>query len=471
MKTKIIDLLTEFYNTRSPKFLISSYWDKTLERKKEFWSNDKDVGPHSFEDATTWKSILPLKFGFVPEKFYNKRIKVGDYEIIIQYEHELPKRSDNFGNDFSMGIKREAYAQYKTLNVIVCFHGLYLSLGKFRESNCTVVDYCKAEQTNYRQSFKDGTKPYMMREYNYKQEFDYYEPIVQLMKLMNMLTLELKGSDIGFQPWYSSYAEKEKTLRYYSQRDLDFNWFLSQETVGGIFKPEKSTIDNIWAGYVPGKKLLKEAGVHTVQLRANCHFNISKVFDLKEITLKAPKSVIKTYGLEKYCNDESVVKKIKEEDEQVLRDENLKKYNDQFTLMQHGKVILEDKPKWDIIQYLESNKSAEFEPEIIKNIQPVFDHFKDINKLYLGKWGQYSQYESRGVIMDFNCEVDDMNAKLMSSETHRELYELFENNIYMDFDEKLLEIKYGWPEMSFNRIGVEKTSKGKLKVFVENYHD
>lgn len=73
--------------------------------------------------------------------------------------------------------------------------------------------------------------------------------------------------------------------------------------------------------------------------------------------------------------------------------------------------------------------------------------------------------------MDYSCEVDDMNEKLMDKETHRELYELFEDAVYVDLDEKLLEIKYGWPEMSFKRIGVEKTSKGKLKVFVEDYND
>lgn len=368
MKTKITDLLTDFYNTRSPKFTISNYWDKALEKKKEFWSADKDVGPHSFESATGWKQLLPLKFSFVPEKFYNKRIKVGDYEVIIQHEHELPKRSDNFGGDFSLGNRREAYSQYKVLNIIVCFHGLYLSLGKFREYYCAVVDYCKESQTNYRQSFKDRTKHYMMRSYDYKQEFEYYAPVEQLMKLMNMLTFELKESDIGFQPWYSSYAEKEKTLRYYSHRDLDFKWYLSQEVKGGIFKPEKSTIDNVWTAYVPSKKLLKENGVHTVQLRANCHFNIAGVFDIKGITLKAPESVIKTYGLEKYCNDEVIVKKINDKKEQSERDYKLQEYNDQFTLSQHGKVILEDKPKWDIIQYLENNRSAEFEPEIIKNI-------------------------------------------------------------------------------------------------------
>ncbi len=469
MKEKIIGLLADFYNTRSPKFIASDYWDKKLESKKDFWSNDAEVGPHSLESATGWKSILPMKFGFVPEKFYNKRIQVGDYDIIIQYNHQVPKRSDNYGNDFSLGNKREAYSQYKTLNVIVCFHGLYLSLGKFREYYCVSVDYCLENQTNYRQSFKDRSKPYMMRSYSYQQEFNHYENVEQIIKLMKMLTLELKESEIGFQPWYDH--ENKNNLRHYSQREIDFKWFLSRNTVAGVFKPDKSSIDNIWAGYVPDKKLLKEVGIHTVQLMANCHFNIAKVFDLKGIALKAPQSVIKAYSLEKYCSDQEIIKKIKKEDEQSKRDMALKLYNGQFTLSHHGKVILEDKQKYEIIQYLERNETAELEPEIIKNIQPVFDNFKDIQKLYLGKWGQYHRDESRGARMNYSSEVDDMNKKLMDAETHRELYELFEDNMYIDLDEKLLEIKYGWPDMSFNRIGVERASRGKLKVFVENYDD
>ena len=445
------ELLAEFFNTRKPKFTTSNYWDKSISKDKEFWSGDKEVGPHSFEDATRWKNILKPKFDFISEIFYNKRIKIGEYELIIQYNHEAPHRTDNYGDSLSLGNRREAYAQEKIVNVIACYHGLYISLAKFKEYYIVVADYCNENQTNYfKMLFKDRTKPYMMKEYNYKQEYNFYDKVQDIIKSLDNFPLNgniLTDSDIDFQEWYSSYDSKCKNLQAYSKRDIDFKWFILNDTKDGIFKPEQSTIDNILSFYKPDKELLKKIGIHTVVLRANCHFNISNSFNLKGITLKAPKSVVQSYGLEKFCDDKEIVKKIKEEDEQLKRDYELKEYNNKFTLIQHGKVLFENKPKYEIIQYLEAHSSAEFEPEIIKNMQPVFDHFEKLNKFYIGTWGQYSQYESRGERKGYDTDTEDINEKLMDAETFKELYELFENNIYMDLDEKVLDIKYGWPDM------------------------
>ena len=190
---------------------------------------------------------------------------------------------------------------------------------------------------------------------------------------------------------------------------------------------------------------------------------------MTDIQLKAPKSVIKSYGLEEYCSDKEIINKIKEEELQVKRDEELRIYNNQFTLMQHGRVIFEDSPKDVVMSYLENHQAKEVESIILKNMQPIFDHFKNINKLYIGKWGQYWENECRGEKMNYTCEVDGMNEKLLDPETFRELYELFENNMYYEFDDRTIELKYGWPELSFSRLAVERTGRGKLKISSEDY--
>ena len=174
----------------------------------------------------------------------------------MRYKHELPKRSDNFGNELDGGYRREAYSQVKLLNIYACFHGLYLTIGTFKEYYLVVGGFCTESQRNYHWlSFKDTTKPYEMREYEYRQEFNYYENAKAIIESIDKDS-EMEYSTIEFQDWHNS--NTKKTIHNYSKEEIDYKWFLLQDTKDGVFKPEKASIDNVWTSYSPPKNLLKK---------------------------------------------------------------------------------------------------------------------------------------------------------------------------------------------------------------------
>ena len=471
-------LLEELYSQRNPEFIKSDYWDRKNEIRRDYFGSNNDRGPFSFQDIVTWKQHIPSKFEFVPKELYNKRVKINnDFSIIFQYIEDYPTDIDN-RDDFKNGERREYYHFIRHLNIISCYKGLYLKIGDYHENYSLTVENYSNKNTkkslfnnNFYNKFTEQ-KPYYVKEFTFKIGYNFYKNIEEIVNSLDLEKMNITESDIDNQHWYNSYQnEFGKSIEQYTTEQLDWKYFIEKEIKNGIFKPEKATIDNILTVYAPPKNLLKELGVHTVRLRSNCHFDVHTTFDLKGIKIIAPKSVLNGYhGMDKYCQDDKLLEQIKKEEEQKKRDQELEEYNDTFTLMQHGKVVLEAKRSSDIIYHLENLNITNVEDKIIKSVQPIFDNIPKVKKLYLATWGYHWEAELRGERKDLDEDVYDYNTLVMDKETIKEVYELFYNNMECVPDEKIIEIKYGWPELSYNILSVEKT-RGKLNVVVENYRE
>lgn len=468
-------LLKEFFAERNPKFVKADFWDKANKIKREYNSYSKERGPFNLHDLIAWKSDFPCKYSFVPEKFYNKRIKLTDeLSIIVQYEVEEPKRTDNYGDKFSGGYRRESYTKSKYLNITACYRGLYLEIAKYKEYYCVVAD-------NYKDGLKLGVMkrfgkdtPYYVRETEFNMDYEYYDKIGAIIKSIENLDLEITDCDIDHQCWYDWYNKElnRKSLHEYSSEQIDWEYFIGQDIKDGVFKPEKSTIDNLLNSYNAPKDLLKKMGVHTVRLRSNCHFAVHDAFDLKGIELKAPKSVIQGYhDMDKFCEDKELLQNIKEEEAQNVRDRELADYNNKFTLMQHGKVLMENADRYKVSQFLENHQVKDIDEQIAKSVKPIFDHFKGVKKIFLARWGYHWEAELRGERCSLDEDVSDINSYHLNDETMREVYELFHHCLDCVPSEEALEIKYGWPELTYCALGVKRGARGKLEVFVEEYRE
>lgn len=487
---KPIEILQNFATNKKVQYITNNSWnDKDSAVKKTFFSNGKDpifnkIGPYSENEVKTLDYMNRPEFkklvvDFIPKELYNKTFKLGDFEITVQ--HNFVDTSTPSDYDFgSYGTKTYYFRTEETWIVILNYHGVYQRLGTYRQMSTITSDLCKPTQTNWFHIKPSVKKPYILKELQVN--FD-YNSIADLkdffngLKISELITTPMK---IGKQDYYQFNNPKGSlTLREYTHKNIDFKWFVENETKNGIYTPEKSTIDRflfMWMDYgipIPkqiDKNQLKDLGIHTVQLRSDSHYDIANYFNLKGIKIKAPQKVIEKYRYEKYCINDEMVAKIKKEKaiEKAKEEEYI--YNNQFTLMQHGKVIKENVQKEDIINYLErySATNENFDQKICQGVKPIFDEFPNIKKLYIAYWGTFYKYESAGHRCELSYECDGMNNHI-SEEDLEQINELFEEARYVDIDENALEVKYGWEERGGTIIGVERDSKNKLKIFTEDY--
>lgn len=465
------ELIREYFGKRNPKFEKSNYFNEKLRKREErSWAIREDIAL-SFEEFTKWDYMLSPLIDFIPERLHNKKIRIGEYEMIIQFSHAHVRRTDNFGDEFRGDKRPEAYGQNKVLNIIVCHRGLYHLIGKYREYYLVVgenyVDGYKPSMLK----FRDKNKPYRLTSRDYQQEFEYYEGLDKIIQAIELNNVEVEDSHIAIQDWYYFENSKTKTdLRTYSQKEIDYEWFVNNETKDGVFKPEKATIDNIYSSYEPNYNILIDLGIHTVQLRSNCHFDIKRNFNLDGIIVKAPKSVIEAYDLEKYCKDENTLKEIKNDKKKKDMENKARELNNQFTLIQHGKVLFENQPKHIVMDYLENHEAEDVEAQILKNVRPVFDNYPVVDKFYIGWWGQHWENELRGEDKEFSNEVDKFNEKHIDAETLREINELYEGQVYCWLSDRVIRTLYGWPTLEYTRLGVRRSGK-KLEIFTEDFHE
>lgn len=500
---KALQILQEYTKTKIDKFSRAGFRDNEREFKFGGFADNEDfknnIGPFTEEEAFRHRPLpydadKVLSGGkFINPKLYNKRFSIGDFEITVTYKKEgklRPEYSYYKDGKYASGGYRDMHHETKTeFGVYVSYHGHYKTLMRAFDTYLIEAALCKPTQTNWHWLKPTEDKPYIMRKVTFRAAHDTKISFIEeLFNSLDIDALELKDAIIQPQYQYDftlSDDEKRpevKNISQFTKEEIDLEWFVKQEIKDGIYRPEGSTIAKwIYDGFRAGnydKKLLQKLGVHTIQLRADAHFNPTWYYDLKGIAIKAPKTVIERYGLEKYCKSQEVVEKIKQEKKKREDERKARDYNSKFTLMQHGKVIKKDVYYSQIIDYLEnfvpastisksgSSKSDVVE-EILKSVQIIFDEYKDLNKIYLGYWGTYCKYELRGKRRDFESDCDYLNREI-DPETYSQIMQLYSNELYGGVDETAIVNKFGWPDRGFLAIGIKRVGD-KLEVFTEDY--
>ncbi len=461
-------LLAEFVANPKKNFKHSEH-KSPRDYTKEYGSYDGEKqGPLTYSEATEYRPRKNM-FSHVSPLIYNKKIKIDEFELIIQYNKEFEEDSRNETETISYHRKRQYFTWYVGCNVILNYRGVHYILAKYRNDVYISSDYVLPTQTNWSWLKFGPEKPYMLREEIYYEEFMEYEKTKEILNSLDIDEGLFLENNLEFQPWYQ-HSGNYKTLVQYTLEQIDSEWFIKNEIKDGVYKPEKATIDEIISRYSKAFKedLLVKLGVHTIQLRTTSHFPVANYFTIPNgCVIKAAKSIITTYGYEKYCNDTKLIKEIKNDKEEAKRKYEEEVYRNQFTLMQHGKELLVDKDRNEIIRFLENFISKSVESTVIDQIQPLFDKF-NIDKFYLGYYGVYSEYESRGHRCDYNEEVENLNSKIIDDEILDKIYSLHLESI-PTLSEREIELAYGLPDMGIQLLGVKKNKNGKLETFVEDY--
>jgi hypothetical protein len=334
------------------------------------------------------------------------------------------------------------------------------------------VKYVVPEQTNWGNWLTfTPDKPYMLGEDISYLRFSETDGIRDIINAINLGEVELENQDIDFQPWYSYDFDKNyKPLIKYTAKNIDADWFIESEVKDGVYKPEPNTVKNIISSYGEyfDKDLLVKHKVHTIQLRTTAHFDVARTFNIpKGCKINASKVIITLYGYEKFCGDDKMISEIKKEKSKEIAKAKSIIENNKFTLMKNGKVIINNKDKYEIITYLEKFTAKDVDSKILDDIKPIFDNF-DIEKFYICYWGVYDKYEMRGHKCDLNFETNSLNNEVIDSDILEQIYSLYEDSIpYLD--EREINLVYGTPDMGVQVLGVLKNKKGKLETFIEDY--
>ncbi len=493
---KAIEILEKYVTTKRDDYKHAHY-DNKLEYKfdsRAHFDELKEVGPFTEEEAFAYRTLGGIDkhcsgVKFLDSRFHNKRFSIGDFEITVTYlrKFEVRPTYSNSTEYNSSGYKSMTGDYDFETSIYLNYHGKYQTLIQAYDSYNIQAAYCKPTQTNWHWLKPTEKKPYIMKELNLRGDYDSKISFLEeLFSNIDIDSLELLDAIIEPQNrWEHSPERKVRPVSDFTSKEIDIEWFVKQEIKDGVYRPEGSTIAKwIYDGFREhkkyDKKLLHKLGVHTIQLRADAHFSPESFYDMKGISVKAPKTVIERYGLQKYCKNKEIVEKIKQEQKTRELEYKAREFNSKFTLMQHGKVVKNNKSYYEIIEYLQNftpsskmPKEGEISPksnirnDIIDCIQPVFDDFEGLDKFYIAYWGRYFKYECRGEICDINYECEYLNRDL-DDETLEQIIELYESNICPSLDDNIVASEFGWPDRGGLALGVKREGN-KLVVFTEDY--
>jgi hypothetical protein len=494
MQTTPIFILDAFRTAKNPKFLDTGYYNEAS--KAHFSHNNTyrqnhpeyipfdNQGPFNYDEAFNTFRLMPdksniTKLPYIKQEFLNKQFKIGDYTVYVQYDKKAELREPQW--EFSKsGYRSRYFDEYQTWIIVIEFKGAYRQFGKYRVLTQIQADECLPTQTNWFNMKPTEEKPWIMREMHFSYEHNIYEDWELFFLNLDASRLELTDIKLPKQHWYEFDGKKETQLPWLSL-SRDFVWFIQSESKNGIWRPEPATL-NFWLftedrekypykilianRHNFDKKILQKIGIHTIQLRADAHFDVPSLFDLgTDVKIKAPAKVIEKYDLEKYCKDNDVVEKVsakkKKEKEQAM----LEEHNNKFTLMHHGKVIFDNIHRDKIIAYLESYnpKGGSFDSSLIQRFQPIFDAYPTVTKIFIAYWGRYFKSELAGE----TC--DDLNATTNGAEVWKEIVNLYNDVLDVELDDRFVESVYGWPERGGLILFIKKLENGKFEVATEDY--
>lgn len=472
---------------KEEKNVFKAHWkmliDKGLHRKT---GNTLDECLQKRDIPT---EIKELSFNAIPEKYYNKKLVFGEYELFIQYKESV---DDYYKDDLKKAKKEYAkakkagdiikwhhsvshvglyYHMKEHWNIILRYNGVYLNLGEFKKDDAVGLTYGFEEYfKNYERftskEFKlTKEKNCIMETYTKTMKYvDVYESMFDLFKLLAETEIITTNEQLPFQKWWGFDRNDMDSPAALSYRNVDFEYFVKKQTKDGIYSPTKAIVDKIY--YVDiynhyGKRknldrnLLKKLNIHTVVMKNTVHFNIKKFFNLAGVKIKAPKKVIQTYDLTKYSIDEKMIVTINKEAEKEKRKAELEVYNDTFSLVFHGKTILENKSSFQIKNYLENKTNSDVEREMKESFRPIFKAFADVDYLNIVSFGTYYASELAGE-KHLNYEVENEH---INKKTLKQINELYADCWYSP-DENYLRIVCGWVERGAAMLVIKRKGNG-----------
>ena len=468
--------------TLGKKSFVDIESDYNKRRNRVFNFGREDV--FSYDDIMNKKYEITEDSCKLPEisnDLLNKKIAIGDFNLYTLFNTYDYTYNQGFG---SLGTSEVDIQTFNTITIVVEYHGCYLLLGCINQEIHRVGQFCREDQTNWFRLKPTNEKPYVDIRVEVQCDLigiSYFEKIYDLIASLEIdnvidVKLELDIPRAGSSAYINTY-DMVNEIRKLTCDSIDIEWFVKKEIINGVYKPSKSMIDVFlfsWQDYsdkYPTKIKIKELGVNTIQFTDSSHFNIGDLnFDMTGVNIKASKKVIEKYNYIKYVSDDKIKNDIKADRERQKKDHDLLVYNNTFTLMQHGKIIKENVHKQFIIDYLEQHSYdvKNFEKNIINNIQPIFDKYKIVDKIYICYWGKYSQNELRGEKKELDFECDQYNTHI-PSDVWKEITELYENELMSSIEEKTLNIKYGgFDEYGGTILGIKKLKNGKLDLFTED---
>jgi len=419
-------------------------------------------------------------FKGIDKQFRNKVFDFGDYKLHIQYyiynhdKDEIKKRIDDFNakTDYRYNYSTILYGnETEVYTFLISYNGYYKKIGQVETTKSTEIEYYSKDGFNRnfgRTTIANNYTPEkncILKSISLSINYNNFN--VELFNIIDNLTLNNTKPDnlpfINSYPWVdNSYGIKRIDINELNKK-VDINFFILNDTEDGVFKPTQMFINDI-VPLLGTKKNIKKIGIDTIKLTSKEYFNIKYHFNLKDIIVKAPKSVVAKYNLEKYIKDDKIIKQIKKEQEKLEKLEKLSKYNDTFDLVFHGKVIKKSVSSYDIIHYLENKKNTNLEKNILKSFKKIFDKFTEIKKFYLCDFGTFYKYELSGERY-FNTDISNEH---ISNDILNEIYDFYEDDLIYP-DETYINIMYGIPERGGLKLGIKKVGKS-LKFFTEDYN-
>ena len=253
---------------------------------------------------------------------------------------------------------------------------------------------------------------------------------------------------------------------------IDLDHFIKMDIKEGIYKPTNSIISKLLT-YENREILkatitnLKDFGINTIKFSNNSNWDISQFYNLEGIEVKASKSVLSSYpNMRQFSNDEKAKAAIIAEEK--LAEDNYKKAvaADTYTLMQNGKIILENVRSADISNYFENKEEKDFELLVIEAGKQCFKIAPELNKIFFGKYGIYSYTEMSGEkFADFE-DLEQINS-LKNIDLPKRLVKLISGGRidvpYIDKYDKRLVFEKG-----ATYIGAAKDENGSVVMIEEN---
>ena len=327
------------------------------------------------------------------------------------------------------------------------------------------------------------------KEKTYHKSFEGLEILIELLKdnpdvpLVNYELSELVGSigynnkptsEFGLTP--ACYLERKNSTYEGGIGEkigkIDLDHFIKMDIKDGVYKPTKSIFNKLLTYenreiLKPTVKKLKEFGVNTIKFLNNSNWDISQYYDLEDVEIKASKSVLESYpNMRKYSKDEKALLEI--ETKEKIADEKYKKYvaDDTYTLMQNGKIVLENVRSGDITYYFENKENKDFELSVIEAGKQCFEVAPELNKIFFGKYGIYSYTEMSGEkFADFE-NIERTNA-LKDITLPKRLITLINNGRiefpFIDKGDKSLNFEKG-----ATYLGASKDKNGKVVMIQES---
>lgn len=411
------------------------------------------------------KISLQRYFNAIIKKYgkeYNrvcKKFKIEDYTFYILSDTQIIKRNyyrtDNKDEYRYFNVYME-YKGYTKMVFSMCFSEIYTDK---QDGDSFYVEDMTEENKDKRSSTHQ------------KWYFEGYYTVLHFMK--NVENIELL--DYNFKDVFGEWELKRKDeysggmypknldINTEETKSLDLNHFIEMYTSNGIYKPKSEFFKIFKSPSKPklqGKKL-KDLGVKVIDFSKNTIYDIDMYYDLEDVVIKCHVSLIKEHqDLAKYHRNKEkaldVVRKEKERQEEIKRQEQEEIKRDTYSLYQFGVPILKDVRSSVIEDYLTNKNNEKFNQQAISAAKKVFSVTDEIDTIYFMRYGIYTYTECAGEKFVSYEDIDSIN-ELKGNKLPKNVIELCNQDVidfpYFNEDDISIDFEKGATYIGVKKIG------------------